>query len=132
MSFPFFDPSFISAPRNYLPLFLRMMRPAFPDLFFVGLLQPLGAVMPLAEAQAKRICAYLHGDYALPSRDAMQRRMAADVEATRRRYVASPRHTMQVDFDDYLLALDRELARGRRRARAGRGRSLKTPGLRPR
>ena len=33
-----------------------------------------------------------------------------------RRYVPSTRHTMQVDFDDYLYELRRERRRGERRA----------------
>jgi hypothetical protein len=33
------------------------------------------------------------------------------------RYVKSRRHTMQVDFDDYLLALAKERRRGEKRAR---------------
>jgi dimethylaniline monooxygenase (N-oxide forming) len=117
VSFPFFDPAFISAPKNRLPLFLRAFRPDLPDLMFIGLLQPLGAIMPLAEAQAKWASDYLRGDYALPDRESMQRRIAADEGAMQRRYVASPRHTMQVDFDDYLRALQREREAGRRRAR---------------
>jgi hypothetical protein len=43
-----------------------------------------------------------------------------------KRYVASPRHTMQVDFDDYLLWLSGERARGAQRARA-RGFALPVP-----
>jgi hypothetical protein len=53
VSFPFFDPDFLSARGNDLPLWLRLVRPGEADLLFVGLLQPLGATMPLAEAQAK-------------------------------------------------------------------------------
>ena len=34
----------------------------------------------------------------------------------RRRYVASKRHTMQVDFDDYLYRAQRERRRGAQRA----------------
>jgi hypothetical protein len=34
-----------------------------------------------------------------------------------KRYVTSKRHTMQVDFDDYLFELRRELRRGGDRAR---------------
>jgi hypothetical protein len=34
-----------------------------------------------------------------------------------KRYVASKRHTMQVDFDNYLFDLRRELRRGAVRAR---------------
>ena len=35
----------------------------------------------------------------------------------RKRYVASKRHTMQVDFDNYLYALGRERRAGARRMR---------------
>ncbi len=51
ITFPFFDEDFISAPDNHIELFRRVFHPSYDDLFFVGLLQPLGAIMPLAEAQ---------------------------------------------------------------------------------
>jgi hypothetical protein len=35
----------------------------------------------------------------------------------RKRYIASKRHTIQVDFDDYLYALDKERRAGAERAR---------------
>jgi hypothetical protein len=48
--------------------------------------------------------------------------MREDMQAERRkmfdRYLASKRHTMQVDFDDYLHELRRERRRGGDRARA--------------
>jgi hypothetical protein len=37
--------------------------------------------------------------------------------AMRKRYVASKRHTIQVDFDDYLHALEKERRAGAERAR---------------
>ena len=118
VTFPFFDEGFIAAPGNDLPLFRRVFHPDIPNVFFVGLLQPLGAIMPLAEAQGRWIGEYLRGEYALPSPRDMRRDMARERRRMFKRYVASPRHTMQVDYDDYLLALDRERARGRRRAQA--------------
>ena len=66
VSFPFFEPGLIAAPGNDLPLFRRVFHPDMPDVFFVGLLQPLGAVFPLAEIQAEWICDYLSGRYELP------------------------------------------------------------------
>ncbi len=48
----------------------------------------------------------------------MLRAIAAENDAMRRRYVASKRHTIQVDFDDYLLRLERERKVGADRARA--------------
>jgi dimethylaniline monooxygenase (N-oxide forming) len=87
-------------------------------VFFIGLLQPLGAIMPLAAAQSEWVCDHLAGAYALPAPAALQ----ADIDDERRqmfkRYVASKRHTMQVDYDDYLADLAKERRRGAERARA--------------
>ena len=119
VSFPFFDEGFVAAPDNELALYRRVFEPGVANLFFVALLQPLGATMPLAEAQGRWIAAYLRGEYHLPSRAAMEADIRREHERLRRRYVASKRHTMEVDFDDYLYALRRELKAGARRARAG-------------
>ncbi|MEA2646892.1 MAG: hypothetical protein QOE92_1975, partial [Chloroflexota bacterium] len=118
VSFPFFDPDFISAPDNDLPLYRRVFKPGINNLFFIALLQPLGATMPLAEAQSTWVVDYLSGDYALPPPSGMLRDIEKEREAMFRRYVRSKRHTMQVDFDDYMWELARERGRGRRRAMA--------------
>jgi cation diffusion facilitator CzcD-associated flavoprotein CzcO len=114
--FPFFDESIASAKDNDLPLYRRVFKPGVPDLFFFGLLQPLGAIMPLAEAQGKWVAEYLTGNYALPPPREMERDMEQERKAMFERYVPSRRHTMQVDFDDYMLKLEKELAAGRKRA----------------
>ena len=118
VSFPFFDAGTLAAPGNDLALWRRIVRPGETDLFFVGLLQPLGAIMPLAEAQAKLIAAYFAGEYALPDPASMAAETERERRALARRYVSSPRHTMEVDFDRYLHELRGELDRGRRRAAA--------------
>ena len=116
VTFPFFDPGLIAAPGNDLPLFRRVFHPDVPDVYFIGLLQPLGAIMPLAELQSEWVCDHLAGRYELPPRH----ELLADIEAERRamfkRYVASKRHTMQVDFEDYVLGVRRERRRGAQRA----------------
>ncbi len=117
ISFPFFEEGFLSAPDNHIELFRRVFVPGVDDLFFIALLQPLGATMPLAEAQGKWVADFLCGDYALPSEAAMRADIAADQAAMRRRYVASKRHTIQVDFDDYLRDLAKERRAGAERAR---------------
>jgi dimethylaniline monooxygenase (N-oxide forming) len=117
VSFPFFPPEFLAAPGNELPLWRRLLQPGEEDLFFVGLLQPLGAVMPIAEAQAKLIAALLAGHYRLPSTQRMRQELEHDDAARQHRYVASARHTMQVDFDRYLADLARERRAGERRAK---------------
>jgi dimethylaniline monooxygenase (N-oxide forming) len=124
VTFPFFDPEFVSARDNELPLFHRVFHPAYPQLTFIGLLQPLGAIMPLAEAQAKWVAKHLLGKYVLPPRAEMEAHIAQELRAMRARYVRSKRHTMQVDFDDYLRDLAREIRRGEKRAREERRRGL--------
>lgn len=120
IAFPFFDEDFISAPDNHIELFRRVFHPEIPNVFFIGLLQPLGAIMPLAEAQAAWVGDHLVGDYALPSKAEMRADIEADQAAMRQRYVASKRHTIQVDYDDYLHHLARERRAGGARARANR------------
>jgi len=128
ITFPFFDETFIAAPDNHIELFRRVFHPDVPGLYFIGLLQPLGAIMPLAEAQSAWIGDHLRGEYALPTPADLRRDIASDQAAMRKRYVASKRHTIQVDFDDYLYALDAERRAGAERARA-RGYALPLPEL---
>ena len=116
VSFPFFDPALIAAPDNDLPLFRRVFHPELPGLYFIALLQPLGATMPLAEAQSEWVCDHLTGRYALPPKPELLADIARERAAMRKRYVASKRHTMQVDYDDYLFELGRERRRGAARA----------------
>ena len=118
ISFPFFEEDFISAPENHIELFRRVFHPDIANVFFIGLLQPLGAIMPLAQAQGEWVGDYLLGDYALPTRAEILADIAADQEAMRTRYVASKRHTIQVDYEDYLYQLARERRAGAKRARA--------------
>jgi len=116
ITFPFFEDGLISAPDNHIELFRRVFHPEIPNVFFVALLQPLGAIMPLAEAQGQWIADYLRGEYRLPDPAALVADIRADQAAMRKRYVASKRHTIQVDFDDYLLDLEKERRRGAKRA----------------
>jgi hypothetical protein len=119
VTFPFFDEDFISAPDNDLPLFRRVFKPGIDNLAFIGLLQPLGAIMPLAEAQGRWLASYLRGEYRLPPLAEMEADMRKERERMFRRYVASKRHTMQVDYDNYLYELGKELKVGAARARSG-------------
>jgi len=121
VSFPFFEPSFIAAEGNDLPLWERMLKPEVDNLFFVGLLQPLGAIMPVAEAQGRLIGDVLCGRVALPSQDKMRLAMEKERRAMFARYQdRAPRHTMQVDFASYLWRLRRIQGEGARQARKQR------------
>ena len=119
VTFPFLDPALVSARDNDLPLWKRTVHPDLPGLFFLGLLQPVGAVMPLAEAQSNWIVEMLTGRYAAPPAAEIRRQMRADHQRNKKRFYASARHTMEVDFDHYLWDLSRERRRGAKRAREG-------------
>ena len=87
VTFPFFDEDLISAPDNDLPLFRRVFHPDRRDVFFIGLLQPLGAIMPLAQVQSEWVADHLAGRYALPDPATLR----ADIEAEREQHVQALR-----------------------------------------
>jgi dimethylaniline monooxygenase (N-oxide forming) len=112
ISFPFFEEDLVSASENRLPLYRRVVSVDHPGLYFVGLIQPLGAIMPLAEAQAEWVGDLLGGRGTLPTPSEMRDEISGAEKKMRKRYVASKRHTIQVDFQPYL----RELRKERKRA----------------
>jgi hypothetical protein len=118
ITFPFFAQDLLSAPDNNVELFRRVFHTDLDDLFFIGLLQPLGAIMPLAEAQGQWVADYLAGRYRPPARAAMAADIREDLAEMRKRYIASKRHTIQVDFEGYLRDLGRERKAGAQRAAA--------------
>ncbi len=69
-----------AARDNRMPLYKRVVSVESPGLYFVGFIQPLGPIMPLAEAQAEWIADLLAGEAALPSAAEMREEIA-DYEA---------------------------------------------------
>lgn len=114
LAFPFLDVSIIDPTDNEVRLYRNVVAPNHPGLFFIGLIQPLGAIMPLAELQAKWVAELVTGGM-LPAVEEMDRRIDGDLRAIRRRYIASPRHTIQVDFFPYKQLLEREIDEARTR-----------------
>jgi len=116
ISFPFFAGELISATENRLPLYRRVVSVEHPGLYFIGLIQPLGAIMPLAEAQAEWVGDLLDGSGTLPPPAQMRAEISAAEEKMKKRYVASKRHTIQVDFQPYLREIRRERRKAAQRA----------------
>jgi cation diffusion facilitator CzcD-associated flavoprotein CzcO len=117
ITFPFLDSSVIDVTDNQVELYKRVVPVDRPGLYFIGLVQPLGPIMPLAEAQASWVADLIAGAGALPDRSEMARDIALERSAMDRRYVSSKRHTIQVDFDRYLRTIGRERRRSRDRVR---------------
>jgi hypothetical protein len=113
ISFPFLSPEIIDPLNNEVSLYHQVVHPDQPGLYFVGLVQPWGAIMPLAEAQSKWVADVLNGKTGLPPRE----RMLAEIQQHRtgiaRRYTNSQRHTIQVDFHPYQQSLAKTSRRGR-------------------
>ena len=110
VSFPFFAKDFLNVEeQNNLELYRRVVHPDHPGLYFLAFIQPLGAIMPLAEVQGKWLASLLAGRSRLPAREAMHQSIAADKAALARRYGPSPRHTLQVDFYPYKELIEREM-----------------------
>jgi cation diffusion facilitator CzcD-associated flavoprotein CzcO len=117
VSFPFFTDAVVRAEDNHVELYRRVAHPDHPGLYFIGLLQPLGAIMPLAEVQAEWVGDLVTGVGALPPVAEMRRQIASYDESLRKRFVASKRHTMEVDFHSYRADLAKERKHSRKRAR---------------
>lgn len=126
ITFPFFDPEFISAPENHIRLYKRIFKPGIDDLAFIGFAQATPTLFPFVESQTRLVAAWLVGRYALPDEAEMERVITADQEFYTAHMVQRPRHTQQLDYFLYEHDLRvKELPAGRERAArepAGAGR----------
>jgi hypothetical protein len=112
ITFPFFDSDVVEAKQNESPLFKRVFHTHYRDLFFLGLLQPLGAITPLIELQSIWVSKYLLGQYTLPTLKEMLQDIQRERCIMRKRYGNSPRHTIQVDAQPYIASVRKEMKRG--------------------
>ncbi len=124
VSFPFLNPGVISTVDNRVDLFHQVFHPDIDNLMFIGLVQPFGALMPVAEAQGAWVADHLAGGYRRPSRAAMFAQIKEERRKRELQFVASPRHTMEIDFHTYLRGVRRER---RRQSRPGGTRPQPAP-----
>uniref|UniRef100_A0A183BS14 Flavin-containing monooxygenase n=1 Tax=Globodera pallida TaxID=36090 RepID=A0A183BS14_GLOPA len=64
--------------------------------------QPTGSIMPISEMQARLFCAQLTGDIKLPQKTEMVADALAQMQKIGREFVNRPRHTIQVQYVDYM------------------------------
>lgn len=103
ITFPFLGRSLVDFSEGAVELYLRVFHPSLRQLYFIGLVQPQGCIWPLAEAQAELVAATIQGRFSLPGDLAARAR--ADAEWIRRRYTDSHRHTVEVEYHEYLREL---------------------------
>jgi hypothetical protein len=99
-------------------LYRRVVPPHLPGLYFIGLVQPLGAIMPIAEAQAQWVADLLESRAALPLPARMNREIDRHQAVAARRYDRAAQPGIRVDFLPYLREIHRERRAGARRVRA--------------
>lgn len=109
ISFPFLKQNELAVVDNKFPLYRRMVKPGWHNLFFMGLAQPLPTLVNLAEQQSKFVAAILSGKYELPDEATMEAQIIADEKLYLGHYYDSERHTIQVDFNHYVKSLKKEL-----------------------
>ena len=109
--FPFLSEEIANPDHNSVRLYRNVVHPERNGLYFIGLVQPLGAVMPISEAQSEWVARLLAGRAALPDRATMEQRIDEDKRKLGKRYVTSDRHTIQVDFYPYLETVQKEATR---------------------
>ena len=104
----FLDEKALGATDQYIPLYLEIFPPKVDGLYFIGLLQPVGATPPVVTGQAELAVAHIVGGYRLPEEPAMHHAIEADAAARRKLFVASPRHAIEVEVAPYLARLHDE------------------------
>ncbi|XP_054020906.1 flavin-containing monooxygenase 5-like [Dryobates pubescens] len=102
-SFPFLE-SCVQVVENQISLYKLVFPPDLekPTLAFIGLIQPLGPVMPISELQSRWATRVFKGLHKLPPLADMLADITQKKETMAKRYVKSQRHTIQVDYIPYM------------------------------
>ncbi|KAK8762537.1 hypothetical protein V5799_026194 [Amblyomma americanum] len=111
IKFPFLPKDVVSVTDNHVQLYKYAFPPHLkhPTLAIIGLIQPIGAIFPIAEMQSRWMAELITRRRSLPPAEAMRENIRRKLSAMRRRYVDSPRHTIQVDWIDYMDELSSEI-----------------------
>jgi dimethylaniline monooxygenase (N-oxide forming) len=112
-SFPFLDRSLFKVTDTVPNLYRRMVAPKLPGLFFVGLVQPIGPTIPLAEVQARWLAEHLSGAMKLPEVGVMTAEIERHTRAVQKRYVGTARYVLEVDARSYLQQLKADMHQGK-------------------
>ena len=100
IAFPFLDKSVVDwDPERPPPLYLKMMHRTIPNLYFIGLFQPIGCIWRLADHQARIAALQIVGRLARPADIAA--RVDREIRAPHWHFDATPRHAVEVDFHDF-------------------------------
>ncbi|GIY97583.1 flavin-containing monooxygenase 5 [Caerostris extrusa] len=104
IQFPFLDSSVVSTKDNRIHLYKYAIPPnlKYHNLAFIGLVQPLGPIFPVAEMHCRWFAQILSGKLKLPGINQMLKDIECKNKGNEKRYVASTRHTIQVDWIPFM------------------------------
>jgi cation diffusion facilitator CzcD-associated flavoprotein CzcO len=106
--FPFLDSGVVDwKPGDQPSLLLKMMHQRIPNLFFVGLFQPIGCIWRLADYQARIAGLQIAGQLQRPID--IDARIADQLSSRHWHFDKAPRHALEVDYHDFRAELRKEL-----------------------
>jgi dimethylaniline monooxygenase (N-oxide forming) len=111
IKFPYLNKNILSVNDNKIQLY-KFVWPSHlthPTLAMMGLIQPWGAINPMTELQSRWVVRVFKGELKLPSQSQMNKDIEKRMLKMSERYVASPRHTIQVDYVEYCNELSDEV-----------------------
>ncbi len=101
---PFFEKEFLDySEADRIPLFLRIFHPVHEKLYFIGLVQPQGAIWPLSDLQSKLVANYIAGRVTLPVN--LQEWAERDSDYIEQSFLKRKRHVIEVHYHDYVTKL---------------------------
>ncbi|XP_043075496.1 flavin-containing monooxygenase 5-like [Puntigrus tetrazona] len=109
-SFPFLSSHVIPVSNNKASLYKYVYPPELerPTLAVIGLIQPLGAIMPISEMQARWATRVFKGLNHLPSAEKMDKIIEKDIQANLKGYCPKVA-ALQVDHIPYLDTIAKEI-----------------------
>ncbi len=119
----FIPPEIVPATDNRLDLWLRIVPPGWPGLFFMGFFNTDTALNMVFEHQARFVREILLGNAAPPSPETMRQAVAARAAWYASRFKHTPRHTIEEEHVRYLNDLRRATKEMVGRARSAPARS---------
>ena len=98
MRFPYLEIEQEMVLKNEVKLYKYVFPPFLkkPTLAVIGNIQPIGAVNPISELQARLACRVFGRKVQLPDEEVMNMDIFSRQEAMKKRYYATKRHTVQV------------------------------------
>ncbi|KAL3990195.1 Flavin-binding monooxygenase-like family protein [Acanthocheilonema viteae] len=99
------DGNLIPVTDNDVDLYLQMYPPQLSSkntLAVIGLIQPVGSIMPVSEIQSRLYCEVFIGHCKLPDKNEMKKDIERKKMVLAKKFVKSRRHTLEIEYASYM------------------------------